>query len=192
MQDGHFFGEIPGRFLSIEAYRDLVEAHPIDRPGIFVEVGTREGASTAYFGIETVNAGKTIAMHVVGDWADDEEEKAFGATVGRRLKKAGVVVRQWPGAAPGGAAAAEKFKDGSIDLVWILADWRIPNPAPIVEAALAAWRPKVRPGGVIGGDGWNVPGVRAVVAEAAGGPVSPLLETHRGRAGSAYWKITIA
>lgn len=63
-------------------------------------------------------------------------------------------------ASPG---AADEFADGSVDLVFLDADHSYKG----VKADLAAWRPKVKPGGILAGHDLsdNYPGVRRALEE---------------------------
>lgn len=62
------------------------------------------------------------------------------------------------------AEAAALFADNSVNFCFIDADHRY----AAVVADITAWWPKVRPGGVIGGHDWHIPGVRRAVYDALG------------------------
>ena len=57
--------------------------------------------------------------------------------------------------------AALKFEAGSLDFVYIDAGHDVAS----VRRDIEAWRPKVRPGAFMGGDDYDWPGLRQVVAE---------------------------
>lgn len=80
--------------------------------------------------------------------------------------KAGVetIVIPVPGASP---AVADEFQDGSLDLVYLDAD----HSYAAVKADIAAWFPKVKPGGIFAGHDFSdsYPGVRQAVEETSSG-----------------------
>lgn len=85
-------------------------------------------------------------------------------------------------------AAAGLFADGCFDIVYIDGDHR----QAAVEADLAAWFPKVRPGGVLCGDDFDWPGVSQAVIDFMGSRGRPLTG-YRG-AGSARpekWSVRV-
>lgn len=64
-------------------------------------------------------------------------------------------------------ARPRRFADGSLDFVWLDAG----HDYASVRSDIAAWLPKVKPGGLLGGDDWPMDGVARAVREALGAGV---------------------
>jgi cephalosporin hydroxylase len=77
------------------------------------------------------------------------------------IVRAGLTLEVYP---EGSTVAAARFSDRSLDFVWLDAGHRFEE----VIADLQAWRPKVRDGGVIGGDDFGFLGVSAAVKDVLG------------------------
>ncbi len=171
----HFWESVDGWFAFREAYDRIVAALPSDRPSTMVEIGTWVGRSTAYLGVEIVNSGKPatlVAVDLFQGSAEIDGTKRAGAVpasqaafrrnlepveraLGDRFR---ILVED-------SAEAAGRFADGSVDAVWVDAA----HGYAFVKADLAAWVPKIRPGGIIGGDDYTrCPGVRLAVDERFG------------------------
>jgi predicted O-methyltransferase YrrM len=157
----HVFGTIPGWFKFAPAYaRAVAEAGD---GALFVEVGTFKGRSAAFLGVEILNSGKRIALHCVDYWdAPDEPDllATFTANLAPLVSK-GLSLTLHREAS---IAAAARFADRSIDFLWLDAGHRYDD----VLADLQAWLPKVRDGGVIGGDDYGFLGVSTAVKEILG------------------------
>lgn len=153
-------------------YDQMLAAMPSDRPSTIVELGTWVGRSTAYLGVEIVNSGKPVTLvavdHFLGS-AEIEHTARSGAVLESeatfRRNLAPVAEALGPRfllVVEDSALAAELFEDATIDAVWIDAS----HGYDFVKADIAAWWPKVRPGGLLGGDDWiKCPGVRQAVEE---------------------------
>jgi predicted O-methyltransferase YrrM len=182
----HYWKQIDGWFAFRAAYDAILAALPSDRPSVVVELGTWVGKSTAYLGVEIVNSGKPVTLVAVDHFKGSAEithtrrdgdvagsEAAFRrnlAPVARALgERFRVLVSDT-------VTAAASFDDGSIDTVWVDAA----HAYDLVAADLAAWIPKVKPGGLIGGDDYvKCAGVRQAVDERFG-PSAAV-------AGTPYW-----
>jgi predicted O-methyltransferase YrrM len=77
------------------------------------------------------------------------------------------------------AGAASKFEDGSVDFVWIDAGHEYEE----VKADIEAWMPKLKRGGVMGGDDYPFDGVSKAVKE--------LLPKHEvgSETGWKWWRV---
>jgi predicted O-methyltransferase YrrM len=141
----------------------------------FVEVGCWKGRSAAFLGVEILRSGKAVALHCVDHFrgSDDAAHQGDAALPDLRAVfegnmkpcvDAGLDLRVH---ALGSAEAAAGFADGSLDFVWLDAG----HDHASVAADIAAWLPKVKPGGVLGGDDWPMDGVALAVREALGAGV---------------------
>jgi predicted O-methyltransferase YrrM len=184
----HYADEVDGWFAFRAAYDAILAALPADRPSVVVELGTWVGKSTVYLGVEIVNSGKPVTLVAVDHFRGSAEiagTRRAGAVAGSeaafRRNIAPVAQALGPRLVvlvSDTAAAAASFDDGSVDAVWVDAA----HGYEFVQADLAAWVPKLRPGGVIGGDDYlKCPGVRQAVDERFG----PAAHT----VGAPYWMV---
>lgn len=164
----HTYQQIEGGFWFRNAYDRLLDALPTDRPSVWVEVGVFHGCSLAWLGVETVNRGMPLTIHGVDSFAGwpgvaqgDLLRASFWANITPVAEALGdrFHVHDCPS-----VDAATRFPDASLDVVWIDADHSYEG----AKADIAAWLPKVRAGGVIGGDDMPFPGVAKAVREAFG------------------------
>lgn len=160
---------IPHRYESIHGWFDFADLYSamIDRfpSGHFVEVGSWKGKSAAYMAVEIANSSKPIVLDCVDHFHGTASEgqhrlakdidlaKVFASNLGdfdfvRQIQMPSV-------------DASTLYDDRSLDFVFIDAAHDEAN----VTADIAAWLPKVRPGGVIAGHDYTrrFPGVVAAV-----------------------------
>ena len=145
----HFYFDIDGWFHYPHIYREAVER--LD--GTFVEIGAWKGCSTAFLAVEAARSGKTIDIHVVDTFVGSDEEEHhkdpdlpnLRAVFDRNMEpvKDLLTVLQMPS-----VEAAKMFADGSVSFVMIdgAHDYKS------VKADIAAWLPKMKPGGWLCGD----------------------------------------
>lgn len=123
----------------------------------FVEVGAFLGKSTSFMAVEINNSGKEILFDVVDTWEGSVEhqlgEKHQQSVVQegtlfdnfkRNMKPVAHLINPVRCAS---VEAAKRYEDRSLDFVFLDADHRYES----VKADILAWRPKVKPGGYIGG-----------------------------------------
>lgn len=132
----HFWKSVPGYFTFPDFY--AWAAKTLEKTGKFVEVGVHTGQSAACLAVELANRGSKATLDLVDNGSDFCE-------VMRHL----VPVKHMIGACHRmlSTEAAHLYPDDSIDLVYIDANHVYDD----VLADIAAWLPKVRPGGVIAG-----------------------------------------
>lgn len=159
----HYYETVPGYFDFPQVYRDAVEWLPDG--GTFVEVGSWQGQSLAFFLVEAFNSRKRIRVfgcdHFRGSVNDgpliqEAELKSIVAHCAHNLRRA-----SYPFALihAESTVGATYFADASIDYCFIDAS----HDKPSVIADLTAWLPKVKPGGIIAGHDYNqVPVAEAV------------------------------
>lgn len=159
--------------IGLEQFADTLPADTV-----MAEIGVFAGEGTRIF----LNSGKVAKVYGVDPWRftiDDpslglglftgaDVEAAFDRLV---LERTGQVVKV-KDASPG---AARHFADGELDLVYIDAD----HAYEACKADIAAWWPKVRPGGILAGHdyGQDWPGVQKAVDERFGQPEQVFLDT---------------
>lgn len=161
----HYYGEIQGWFNFSGAYRDALRE--ASDSSVFVELGCWRGRSACFLLVEALNAGKTPSIYFVDHWGgsnepehqtDPELEKVYDqflANVERANYPKATVLRMPT------VEAAGLFKDETVDFVWVDAGHEYDE----VMADLKAWWPRVKPGGVIGGDDFPMDGVKRAVGE---------------------------
>jgi predicted O-methyltransferase YrrM len=182
---------IPNFFSFVGYYNEVAGDAP---PGsTLVEVGVFCGASL----IHLAKATREKGCRVVGvDWCRGSKEfEEHGEDVGRYWtetgKMAGELVRNLlqsgcdvPLVVDRSAAGAGYFADGSLWFVFLDADHSYES----VKADIAAWWPKVAPGGRIAGHDYSTgryPGVRQAADEFAAAVGLPLRDT-----GDSCWEVT--
>ena len=151
----HFYEDLPGYFTFEDFYRWVVGQIPSGAR--CVEVGVFSGRSAAFLGVELVNAGSGATLDLV-----DASFAGLGADgILRQLAPIAAVL----GRARAGWSwdAAASYPDGSLDLVYLDAG----HDYAEVSKDIAAWRPKVKPGGFLAGHDYTVefPGVIRAVNE---------------------------
>lgn len=162
----HFYQSVPGYFDFPSVYREAVASIPDG--GLFVEVGSWQGQSLAFFLAEAFNSGKRIRVfgcdHFRGSNGDgpllkEAGIKDIGAHCMHNLRKAsypyGLIRAE-------STVAATYFADASIDYLFVDAGHHYEE----VQSDLAAWLPKVKPGGIAAGHDFNQTPVERAVREA--------------------------
>jgi len=162
----HFYQKIDGWFDFQDIYTGQVN---MSKDGAhFVEIGAWLGKSTAYMGVEILNSGKKIKFDVVDTWLGSDGEldtwhslakeadifKLFMANV---LPVSSIIspIRS------SSIVAARSYGDGTLDFIFIDAN----HSYECVKADIAAWYPKLKKGGYIGGHDYNWESVRTAVVE---------------------------
>lgn len=182
--------DIPGFFNFQDVYElAIVEAQPGDT---LVEVGTFLGKSAAYMQTSIECSKKPINFLCVDQWFWDSEDAEWwkmldacppdpwpcpeleGMTLFKAFLAATTLAKRplrWLRSPS--VDAAEMFKDRSLSFVFIDANH---NYGP-VKSDIAAWLPKIRPGGIIAGHDYHAadwPGVTQAVDEAFGDRVQQM------------------
>ena len=165
-QHEHYWKSIEGGFWFKNAYDLLLDALPADRPSVWVEVGVLYGMSIAYLGIEIANRGLPCTLHAVDNFMGwpgvDQGEALREKFTFNTIKVAEALGDRFKVHPFGSTEVASSFLDGTCDVVWLDAD----HTHEAVTNDIAAWWPKVRVGGHLGGDDWAYPGVRMATMEA--------------------------
>jgi hypothetical protein len=135
----------------------------------FVEVGAWKGRSSAFMAVEIANSGKKIQFDCVDTWQGDPNEQGHmedehvreGKLYEHFLDNMKPVEGYYKPVRASSTEAANLYEDGSLDFVFIDAAHDYDN----VKADIAAWFPKVKEGGLIGGHDWGHPPVARAVQD---------------------------
>lgn len=161
----HYFDEIQGWFNFSQAYLDALRE--ASDGSVFVELGCWKGRSSCFLLVEALKRQKHPAIYFVDHWggsnepehqADPELERVYDMFLAN-IERAGypkATVLRMPT-----VAAADLFELESVDFIWVDAGHEYDE----VKADLKAWWPRLRPGGVIGGDDLPMEGVKRAVGE---------------------------
>jgi predicted O-methyltransferase YrrM len=154
-------------YRSIEGWFDFDDVYELaisrcgSRPARFVEIGAYKGRSTCYMAERIRELGLDVKFEVVDTFAGDEHIGTVDSwpDFAENLTRAGllssIIVHRCLS-----LAAADDFTDGSLDFVFIDAT----HTYDAVSRDIAAWWPKVKPGGLLAGHDYiHFPGVRAAV-----------------------------
>ena len=177
MPDGpRHYESIEGWFDFADLYTGFVQRYPSGSH--FVEVGAWKGKSTCYMAESIRASGKAIRFDAVDTWQGSVEHDTTVAEIGggdrlfleflRNMQSAGVLTAITPVRLPS-SVAVQLYEDRSLDLVFIDASHEYQD----VRADVLAWRPKIKPGGILAGHDYNpmFPGVIQAVDEIFGGQV---------------------
>jgi hypothetical protein len=166
------YEKIPGWFDYQDLYDEQVAR--ARNGAVFVEIGAYLGRSTAYLTSRILRAGKSVRVYVIDLWdgwfhhdAQFSRPMNEGADVFwhfmHNLRSAGLDSVLCP-LKMDSVQAASLFEDGSVDFVFLDGD----HGYEPLKCDLAAWFPKVKPGGVLAGHDYvndDFPGVRQAADE---------------------------
>jgi hypothetical protein len=193
----HFYESIPGWAAFRNLYTIAVKDAPSDRVSVFVEVGSWLGRSAAYMGVEIANHGKPIRFHCVDPWEDGGPDlrdttyfKSLQRPVFEEFKRntapVAHLIKPLRMTSVHGAAC---FEDGSVDFLMLDGD----HSYEAVKADIAAWLPKMRPGGMMAGDDALWPGVKLAVEEAFGNgaKIHVISQNKDYKMSASYWHVRL-
>jgi hypothetical protein len=175
----HYFQDIQGWFNFTLPY--LAAVGRAQDGAHLVEVGCWKGRSSAFLGVEILKSGKKVTLHCVDHFLGSDEEvhqldvelpslfKLFSRNM-QPCVDAGLDLHVHTLSS---VDAAAQFKDGSVDFVWLDAG----HDYDSVRRDIEAWLPKIKPGGMIGGDDYPMEGVGQAVVDVLG-PVNLHVENH--------------
>jgi predicted O-methyltransferase YrrM len=179
----------PSHFWFRSAYERILETLPHDQPTQWVEVGVLAGASTVWLGERIIERDLPVMLHAVDTfegWDETPQGAELRALFDDNTREiAGALGPRFCVHAMESLAASTLFADGSVDVVWLDAD----HSYEAVKADIAAWLPKIRPGGVLGGDDWAFEGVEKAVRESC--PRYVLGDGVRGAARWPWWMVRV-
>ena len=161
------YTDIQGWFCAERLYLEAAQRVPAG--GALVEIGAFMGRSACYMAQTLRGMKKDVSFFTVDHFLGSDglesmmEELSVYETFQRNMEKAGVsdfvkLLKM------DSISAAKKFSDESLDFLFIDGA----HDYESVKADLCAWGPKMKRGGLIGGDDYNergFPGVRRAVDE---------------------------
>lgn len=165
----HFSDRLPGWFDFSDLYADAV--HRASDGAHFVEVGTYAGKSAAFMAVEIANSGKRIRFdacdtfqgvercnfHTDRDYLDQECRRGEDGTLADNTRANLAPVADFVNLRVGDSLTlAGTYADNSLDFVFLDDD----HSTGHVLKELAAWYPKVKPGGWLSGHDLSWPSVR--------------------------------
>lgn len=161
----HYFDTIPGFFWFEECYRRLLATLPDDRPSRFVEIGSFQGRSTAWLGLEILKSRKPVTLYAVDSfvaWKGVPQGESLRALFDTHTAPIRVALGDQFRVIPfSSLEAAELFDDESLDVVFVDGD----HEYEAVMADISAWWPKLKVGGFMAGDDFNMAPVCRAVCE---------------------------
>ena len=151
----HFYEKIDGWFNCAPLYEYMVKN--AKEGDVFVEVGVWKGKSAAFMGVEIINSKKKIDFYAVDHFEGSIEHKDNPSVSNNTLKDECYknlepvmsVVKMLPVKS---TEAAKIFADKSIDFIYLDGSHEYDD----LKADIEAWFPKLKDGGVMGGDDYNV------------------------------------
>ena len=140
--------DIPGWFNFYDVYDRAVAHFPSGSH--FVEVGSWKGRSAAYMAVAIANSGKDISFTCVDTWQGSADHREKGIDCSNLFSQfvkntAGLKIGPIRGES---VKEAAYFDDSSLDFVFLDAS----HNKEAVAADIRAWRPKLKPDGVLAGD----------------------------------------
>jgi SAM-dependent methyltransferase len=154
------FNEIPGWFNYADVYNDAV--NNVTNDAVFVEVGAWFGKSTNYMGSKIAESEKDIQFYVVDTWKGTPDESLhvdivskFNGDIFQEFMDNIVLSNNLNYIIPikdTSLNASSLFKPASVDFVMIDAGHSYND----VMVDLHTWWRKLKPGGIIAGDDYNV------------------------------------
>jgi predicted O-methyltransferase YrrM/GR25 family glycosyltransferase involved in LPS biosynthesis len=153
----HIYQTIPG-WCSIEQrdfYMKMVREATSDKKH-FVEVGSWLGQSASVMGVEIENSGKDIQFDAVDTWEGSVEHSSIENVVNKTLyedflKNIEPIKHRINPVRGKSVDVAKQYEDASLDFVFIDAGHSYED----VFSDIAAWLPKIKAGGIIGGDDFD-------------------------------------
>lgn len=170
----HFYRDVPGWCAFADLYHQVALRPDLMRDSaVFVEVGSWLGRSAALMGTLIEQSGTTARLYCVDPWVDGGPDLRNTEHY-RRVASRPLMEQFLENTAPVSqhivpmqrmsVEASRLFQDGSVDFLMLDGD----HSYEAVRDDIAAWLPKMRPGGVISGDDYGWPGVTRAVSEAFG------------------------
>lgn len=137
-------------FTFPQLYSSMIDK--FDDGSKFVEVGSWKGKSSAYMAVEIANSGKKIDFYCVDTWMGSAEhqenfKKDLETLYDTFLSNMKDLSEYFIPLKLDSLSAAKKFKDQSLDFVFIDADHSYES----AKQDILAWWPKIKEGGILAG-----------------------------------------
>lgn len=147
----HYYQLTEGWFNYTELYSDMVKKFPTNSH--FVEIGTWQGTSAVYMGVEIVNSGKKIKFDCIDPWKDLNDGYDYVGSFDKFLQNIKPLSSVINYHKLESVEASKLYKDESLDFVFIDGAHDYDN----VKNDVNAWYPKVKNGGIIAGHDYTIP-----------------------------------
>lgn len=193
----HYWKSVEGWAAFSGLYIEMVRRASPVIPSHFVEVGSWLGRSAALMGVEIINSHKPIMLDCIDPWTDggpDLKDTAYFkslketpfALFQRNTKPVSHVVNAIRGTS---MEAVHRYTNGSIDFLMLDGD----HSYEAVRDEIAAYLPKMRPGGLMSGDDYLWPGVKQAVDEALGDKAQHVIVREHTNVlmSASYWTFNI-
>lgn len=161
----HFHEKIEGWFDFNNLYQFILS---LIEEGEIVEVGSWLGKSSVFMAVEIANSNKNIKFNCVDTWLGSSEHSSDQLVIknelyNKFLQNIEPVKKYINPVRKSSVEAAKDFKDESLDFIFIDAGHSYED----VSSDIAAWYPKLKKGGYIGGHDYSEawPGVIKAVQE---------------------------
>jgi len=147
----HYYNTIEGWFYNTDLYSKVVKDYDNAH---FVEIGVWKGRSTSFMAVEIINSGKNIKFDVVDTFGGSKEHGTVSSTklyesFIKNLIPAGKAINDVH--VTTSINASRLYPDNSLDFVFIDASHEYADVIDDIEH----WYPKVKKGGIIGGDDYS-------------------------------------
>jgi len=175
----HYYNNIHGWFTFQDLYSEMVEKFPDGSH--FVELGSWQGKSAVFMGVEIVNSNKDIKFDCIDNWLFEGEiysrnseymkmkHNAFNMFL-KNIEPLSKVINYHK---MDSVEASKLYDDESLEFVYVDASHYYEN----VKNDLTYWYPKVKSGGVIAGHDYQYAGVKLAVDEFFTGKIMKTPET---------------
>lgn len=159
----HYFQNIEGWFDFPNFYRHLVKTYD---NAIFVEVGSWQGKSSCFMGVEIITSRKNLQLHCVDTWEgsaehQDKEIVQRGMLYDTFLQNIEPVKSVIKPVRKTSFQASMDYEDNSIAAVFLDGS----HDYESVKLDISCWYPRIQPGGVLAGHDHTWPGVVKAVNE---------------------------
>ena len=167
----HFYKTIQGGFNFEDVYTQMVSVASPN--SVFVEIGAWKGKSSSFMAVEIANSKKNIKFYCVDTWKGSQNEMCHltdpdivkhGSILNVFTQNTKPVAKFIDAIQMPSTVAPRLFDDKSLDFVFIDAD----HSYEAVKADIAAWHPKVKQGGYLGGHDLCFETVKRAVDEMIG------------------------
>ena len=144
----HFYEDVDGWFWFEPAYRHLLDTLPTERRSTWVELGVYKGRSLAWLIVAA--AQRPVQLDII---CVDLVPQVLDSRI---LNAPNLLLVHGDS-----AATASTFANESVDVVWVDAD----HSREACLRDIDAWWPRLRTGGYMGGDDYEMAGVREAVTQ---------------------------
>lgn len=165
----HFYQNLEGWFDYESLYQHVVQKYPSGSH--FVEIGIFKGKSAAFMAVEILNSGKQIKFDCVDTWygspehfsgeSCEDKDVVDGKLYQKFLENMTPVKGLYTPVRTTSLLASRLYQDQTLDFVFIDAE----HTYAAVKEDIAAWLPKIKRGGMIGGHDWVWPEVRNAIED---------------------------